>query len=300
MPASVCLCVAGWHFRPDVFDALERIRAAFGADVFVVSHRPLGDVPAQVAARVGAERVLVRPNVGYDWGCYQQFLDTGAWRGYDHVFFLHDDIVIRDIGFVPACIERLATGARFVGNGRNAAKTDWPTTHAHCYAHAAVRPPGPGFRHATVRGSFLATTRPALAELGGFEVFWDPFHLTDRFGNWSVVASSGRMAVRFGPDRLAFLSDAYLESDYLVELVRGTADQDQPAGDLPAPRRVPFAVQVKLSRWFMRWWWSARSGRLRSAALAGLGAVLAVNASPRLGRGSGGLDADWRPPAAAV
>lgn len=277
----LCVCVAGWHFRPDVFAALADVQRAYGADVFVVSHRPMVDVPAALAG-IPPERVLVRPNVGYDWGCYQQFVEAGHWRGYDDVFFMHDDVEVRDIGFVPASLELLRAGARFVGNGRNAARDDWPATHPHCYAHAAVRPPGPAFRHATIRGSFLATTRRTLAELGAFEVFWDPFHLSDRFGNWSVIASSGRMAVRFGPDCLAFLADTYLQSPYLVELVRG-AQPDPSAGPADASSREPMsiAIQVVLSRWAMRLYWARGGGTARSIGLAALGSLAAIHASRR-------------------
>lgn len=282
MADKLCICVAGWHFRCDMLDALAQIQSAFDADVYVVSHRPRHEVPAAVTDTVGSANVLTRPNVGYDWGCYQQFLETGLWQRYTHVFFMHDDVVIRGIGFVPACLELLQAGWQFVGNGRNADKVDWPKTHVHCYAHAAVRPPGPDFRHATVRGSFLAMSRDTLAELGALEVFWDPFHLSDRFGNWSLVASCGRMAVRFGQDCLAFLSDTSRQSEYLVELVRGEPDLDVPSADLARGRWLPVAMQVVLARKFMRLDWSPGGGRMRSLAMASLRAALSLNATRRL------------------
>lgn len=281
MTDGPCVCVAGWHFHGDVFEAVGALRRAFDATVYVVSHRPLGEVPPGVFRIVGEDRVLARPNLGYDWGCYQQFLETGLWRAHPYVFFMHDDVVVRDIAFVPASIARLEGGARFVGNGRNAAKDDWPATHAHCYAHAAVRPPGPAFRHPTVRGSFLATTREALDGLGAFEVFWDPLRISDRYGNWSVVATGARMAVRFGPDCVAFLSDTSLESDHLVELVRGDPAADRPPASQSRPAALAMAWQVALARRYMRLCWSPGRGPARALGLRALGALLAVQSARR-------------------
>ncbi len=283
MSDGPCVCIAGWHFHPDVFEAVRDMRRAFGATVYVLSHRPLRDVPHGVVEAVGEDRVLARPNIGYDWGCYQQFFETGLWRAHRHVIFMHDDVVVRDTALVPATVARLERGARFVGNGPNAAKDDWPATHAHCYAHARVRPPGPAYRHSTVRGSFVAATREALGDLGGFEVFWDPFHVSDRYGNWSVVATGARMALRGGPGGLEFLSDTGLASDYLVELVRGDPGATGPPASASGAAAMAIAWQAAIAARYMRLYWSPGRGRMRVWGLRALGAVLAVQASRRQG-----------------
>jgi len=210
--------VAGWHFQRAFFDSL----ALLGdCDIFVVSHRPRQEVPDFVWAQVPAERVYVERNLGYDWGCYQQFLAGAPWREYDYIFFMHDDARVKDASLVDRCIALLDAGRAVVGNGRNSLKRDWPATHPWCYAHSGWKPPSRRFRHDTVRGSFVATKREVLERVGGFEIAWDRFRLNVRYGNWSLIATSGKIQSLFGPGSFAFLSEDMRESDLLVELERG-------------------------------------------------------------------------------
>ncbi len=254
----VAFCIAGWHFPAPFYRELAR---AGGADCYVVAHRPAQSIPPEVCAAVGEARLFAEANYGYDWGCYQQFLERGLWRNYEVLFFMHDDIRVKDWGFVDACIERLERGASVVGNGRQAPPAAWPARFPQSYAHAAWLPPR-DFVHDTVRGSFFAATRRALEALGAFEVFWDRRRLSSGFGNWSLRASCARWQQRCGPRCFDFLSEEFCRSDYLEEMVRGGGGAPQAA--VPAAHR---ALRT-LCALYTRSAWAGAGGRLPARALA--------------------------------
>jgi hypothetical protein len=58
----------------------------------------------------------------------------------------------------------------------------------------------------------MATTRESLEILNGFDVFWDRFALSIGFGNWSLIATCGKMQHIFGPEFVAYLGEKYGES----------------------------------------------------------------------------------------
>ena len=227
MNHRVCICIAGWHFPEEMFRSLALVR---DADLFLVSHQPRSKIPEYVFSTISADHIFVEPNIGYDWGCYQQFLDRGLWRSYDYICFLHDDIKIKRGGFIEAAQNLLDRGHSVIGNGPAFPPRPWPKTHLESYAHSVWKPPTADFRHDIVRGSFLATTRGALERIERFEVYWDRWHLTPYFGNWSLRATCGKWQALLGDRCFGFLSDTWCESDFIREQVRG----QQTSRDIPA------------------------------------------------------------------
>jgi len=215
---SIAICIAGWHYGPDFYAHIANLNLA---QIFVISHKQPDEVPDYVFKYFQKEQFFFESNYGYDWGCYQQFLAKGLWRHFDYIFFIHDDITITDDGFIEACISLLNAGHSVIGNGRVAPKNAWPNLVPQAYAHAVWKPPNRAFRHDVVRGSFFATSRADLEKLGAFEVYWDPYHLSSNFGNWSTRASCARWEYFCGENCFQFLSENYCESDYIVESIRG-------------------------------------------------------------------------------
>jgi len=218
MSKNIAICVTGWHFGYEFYSQICQLQ---DTDVFIVSHKKRSSIPRFIFELFPENHILIRKNIGYDWGCYQQFLETGIWKNYQYVFFMHDDVKILDLGFVDESIHLLTSGCTFVGNGRNSDKQDWPKTHLACYAHSSWKPPSLSFQHDTMRGSFFVTTSNTLQKLGKFEVFWDRFGLTIRFGNWSLISSGGKMQALFGDKAFGFLSNNYLTSSFIEEYERG-------------------------------------------------------------------------------
>jgi len=209
----LCFCIAGWHYDESVYSAC----CESGFDLFVISHR----IPEPFTQSIPADHIFQEPNLGYDWGCYQQFIAHGLWKSYDVIFFMHDDLFIRSLDFIPHSLELIQSGAQVVGNGLNSPQVAWPRTHLQCYAHSGWLPPSTAFEHQTVRGSFFAITAQALEKIGHFEIFWDPKRVYIRFGNHSLIATCGRLSALFGEGCFAFLSSEYRNSPYIQEEERG-------------------------------------------------------------------------------
>jgi len=223
MSTTRALCISGWHFREDFF---RQVLTIPDADIYVISHRPNKSIPGFLFDVLDPSHILIRPNIGYDWGCYQQFLKSELWKEYEYLYFLHDDVEILDIGFPEVC-ERLLSKHAVIGNGGGfgSASTASVQKHPYAYAHSSWHPESLNFEHKTVRGSFFATTRKVLEKIGKFEVYWDLFSLNIEFGNWSTKATCGKLQAAFGKDCFGYLSKTFGNSPYLIELYRGNAQE---------------------------------------------------------------------------
>jgi hypothetical protein len=215
---KICFCLTGWHFHEVVYRRLCDIGSV---DIFVIVHRDREQVPPFVFEQIPESHLIFRENIGYDWGSYQQFLTTKLWLEYEVVFFMHDDLMIKNLDFLPHAIDLLDRGKKVVGNGRNSQHLNWPQTHLFCYGHSSWLPPNQQFQHDTVRGSFFAIKSVTLDKIKKFEIFWDPHHLNIRYGNHSLIATCGRIQSFFGDNSFGFLSENYLDSPYIVEIERG-------------------------------------------------------------------------------
>jgi hypothetical protein len=217
-----CVCIAGWYFPEKLYDVLTRIASI---DFYILSHRPIKQIPAAVLKTTSLERIIFAPNIGYDWGAYQQFLDLKIFLKYDFCFFCHDDIQLKNADLFAFCIDRISSqnrGACIIGNGRQTYKRDWPKTHIQSYAHSGWKPSNWNFMHDTVRGSFWATSRQVLELISPLEVLWDHRKLIGvGSGNWSLRATCGKAQDILGDQAFLYLSDAYMSSDYLNEYNRG-------------------------------------------------------------------------------
>lgn len=254
---KLAFCITGWHYSyPEIYQKLKLIE---GATLFVISHKPNQDIPDWLYNYVETKNVIVQPNLGYDWGCYQQFLDLGKWRNFDYIFFMHDDLEIKGTGFVQACLELLQKHS-VVGNGRVASPTKWPMETPQSYAHARWKPPNQRFEHDAVRGSFFATTRLSLELIGGFEIFWDPLSLTVGFGNWSLRATCAKWQFAIDKsDCFGFLAESYCESPWISEFYRGGNKNisSKDSAETRVKRLITHWVTA-ISRLHMKSYWSGK------------------------------------------
>jgi len=218
---NACVCIVGWYFQQDLLETLQNIP---GLQLYILSHKPRKAILEWVTNPIPEHHLFFERNIGYDWGAYQQFIAKDIWKNFETVFFMHDDITLLDSSVFQICHETIQShaGKCVVGNGRNTSKRDWPLTHIHCYAHSLWKPPAWDFEHDTVRGSFFAISRSALARINRFETLWDRRRLYGvGAGNYSLRATCGRIQYMLGEEAFLFLSEAYRRSSYLIELERG-------------------------------------------------------------------------------
>src|SRR6185369_11583416 len=74
------------------------------------------------------------PNEGYDWGAYSQavsFLKDKLLE-YDYVYFMHDDLIIKDLTFPLAFEKKLEDeNLLILGNSINSINSPFKKTHPH-------------------------------------------------------------------------------------------------------------------------------------------------------------------------
>ncbi|SVC94864.1 uncharacterized protein METZ01_LOCUS347718, partial [marine metagenome] len=180
------------------------------------------------------------PNVGLDWGSYQQIYEKFKFTDDDIIFFTHDDIIIKSWDFANLCIEQVGEKFDIIGNGQNylfyldpdaiitpGNKNEYrPFAAIKTWKEVAVNKEffDKPLQCMTVRGSFICTTGEALKKLNGFEWFSDPYDGKNpdlQWGNIMVNLNGYKFTKTFGTDRIAYMSAEYANSDFISELARG-------------------------------------------------------------------------------
>ena len=257
---STVFCITGWHFPEEFY---QKIAALSNVDVYIVSHKPKNNIPGFIFDLFSSEQILIRSNIGYDWGCYQQFITSGLWRNYETVCFMHDDIEILDFGFVNQ-VRSMLKSHHVIGNGRGEGSVSYTglRDHPYAYSHSSWKSESFDFQHSTVRGSFFAARRDTLEKMESLEVYWDPFKLFIGFGNWSTKATCGKMEDIFGPNCFGYLSNTFGKSEFITEFVRG-----QENGSLSQPKGIKGYIYTfikRISRVYLEIYYGEKDVPLRS------------------------------------
>ena len=205
-------------------------------------------------------------NVGLEWGAYNKAFNELDFNDEDFVFCIQDDMVIKDWGFIEACIEHLSDDKiKIIGNGFNypydmapleeARLSYWLSTNPNTKEYSKhrwvdyVRPENQHMFDETVnclsiRGSFLATRWKHIKLINGFEFVNVPlcegtkedgtnFLLTDPFGNTSLYLNAYKFSKYFGQDSFKWLSNIYRRSKWMIECGRGNIDLPQDSETKP-------------------------------------------------------------------
>lgn len=250
MELKIQFIITGWHYNQDsLLDGLLKLSKEYPTqiDVFFACHN---NPPEKVKKNFKWKEF---PNIGLEWGAYEQaitFLDID-----DHTvcFFLQDDIIIKSWDFIDECIEKLNNGIKFIGNC-----TNYPTTF-NPYEDSKIEGTfrdlvKPENMHIftdtmnikTIRGSFMCTLYTYIKQSNGFEPM---FHLKrsltpekDLNGNFKMPGLNGLGGVGntqltlfaykinklFGHQSIEYLSTRYLDSDFIYECARGEIDNNNP------------------------------------------------------------------------
>ena len=223
--------IVGWHFNafPDLIEGLTELnKNNEEVDVFWACHR-------EPSANIKRDfNYKVFPNLGLEDGAYQQALDYLEIADDTILFLMHDDLLVKDWGFIQESIDRIVQGFAFVGNGRNyAASIDLQATvRGKSYIDFVKEEAKHLFTFSgtvlTLRESFICTTRKYLRDVYDFEVIWEEpkpdingnYHIGG-IGNLQQSLLGYKITKVFGPSRVTYLSDTYQDSEYLYEYARG-------------------------------------------------------------------------------
>lgn len=184
------------------------------------------------------------PKIGLSDTKYQQALEVLDIDNDDVVFFMQDDLVIKDWGFINKCIYLLNQGYKVVGNGMNYPdKFDPFKEPIEKYSHIKDYKIPEWFTNkryidfvkkenqhlfdiqqtsSTVRLSFMCMKRGDLRNVGDFE---PSFEYIERPigppGNISQSLLGYKLTRVYGSERFAYLSNTYQDSKYIFECARG-------------------------------------------------------------------------------
>lgn len=263
---STVICVTGWHYPRDFYQALSELESV---DIYIVSHRRADKIPTSISEHFSTKQILIRANIGYDWGCYQQFVRTELWRPYQNIIFMHDDLEIHNFKFIRRVNDLLQIYSA-VGNGSGEGSVTHVDVaqHPYAYAHSSWKPDHYDFQHKTVRGSFFAVKKEVLEQIQNFEVYWDPWKIDIDFGNWSTKATCGKIEGVFGSQAFGYLSNTFGRSEYITEFIRGQmgGELSQSAGF----KAKLYRLIKRISRFYMEIFYQQRDVYLRSFWLLSL------------------------------
>jgi len=234
--------VLGWYYEKykNLIDGLLELKKENNEifDVFYACHKK----PPKIIKDNFDYKLF--ENKGLEWGGYQQAYEYLNFEDDDVLFFINDDLEIKDWNFINVCMEKLQT-YKAVGNGQNygyymdpqsiitpgnnsypeniipwGSITKWIEEVRDENKHIFDEP----LEHRTIRGSFLCIEASTLKDIGGFEVANCPYEDLDKsqgWGNISLNMFGYKVAKLFGNGSITYLSDEYANSKYIFEYTRG-------------------------------------------------------------------------------
>ncbi len=208
-----CFCILGWHFYDDFYESIYKVEGK----KYIISHREQEFLaPLPLYAKIQRD-VFRCENSGLEWGGYHQFNAMKLYEPYDFVIYCHDDLVIKDLGFVNAIRKKFEDPkVKVVGNGRNG--SDWEFRFEK-YKDRLPFAEADDFMVRTVRGSFFAARSEIFKSVGNFPAHWRVKKMSH--GNVSLRSFGYVVTKNFGREAIAYLEDSHLETKYLVEMRRG-------------------------------------------------------------------------------
>ncbi|MFQ5628868.1 MAG: hypothetical protein ACE5I1_08915 [bacterium] len=211
-----CFCILGWYFYKEFYDKLYAIEG----DKYIISHRDEVYIESLngINERIRSD-IFFGENIGLEWGGYYQFIEMGHYEKYDFVIFMHDDLVIKDVGFVEVLKKRFAAepALKVIGNGKNG--KDWQFRFGK-YKDRMFFQDDDDFPVRTVRGSFFAARTDIFPAIGNFPVKWKT--KTPKKGNVSLRNFGYIISKNFGIDSISYLDEnCWLNTQYICEMVRG-------------------------------------------------------------------------------
>jgi len=242
-PVKIKFVVLGWFYEkyPELIHGLKQLKNENSdiIDVFYACHK---DPPNIVKDNFEWQ---LFDNWGLEWGGFQQTYEYLKTDPNTIMFFMNDDLIIKDWAFINECLLKLESGYKVIGNGWNyetfidpqsiiTPNNDDPLEIAEPYGrvkkwidvvkdknkHIFDSP----LQCKTIRGSFICIRQCDLETLGGFEVIDNPYSVWDasqEWGNISLNLFGYKASKLLGNNTITYLGNEYANSKYIHELIRG-------------------------------------------------------------------------------
>lgn len=242
-PLKIKFVVLGWFYEkyPELINGLKELKDENSdiIDVFYACHK---DPPKII--KDNFEWKLFK-NWGLEWGGFQQTYEYLKTDPNTIMYFMNDDLIIKDWSFINECISKLNNGYKVIGNGWNyetfidpqsiiTPDNNDPLELAEPFGRIkkwidVVRDENKHIfdcplQCKTIRGSFICIKQSDLEILGGFEVIDNPYSVWDasqEWGNISLNLFGYKASKLLGNNTITYLGNEYANSNYIQELVRG-------------------------------------------------------------------------------
>lgn len=258
---NIQFIISGWHFNQhtliDGLDDLNKNNKMI--NVFYSCHK---EPPQKIKDRFEYKIFI---NEGLGDGAYDQGFEYLKPDNETILFFMHDDVIIKDWSFISICIAQLESNVKkFVGNCFNYPGVlnpdqlvkDWYVNDKAFFKankdnhpdienktiRELIKPESQylfdgQLQILTVRGSFICTYAGYLREINGFEPMGvkmeernGHFHIEGYngyggLGNLMLLAFAYKINRFYGSTSIGYLSNSYLDSPYMYECARGKIDK---------------------------------------------------------------------------
>ena len=250
MEMKIQFIITGWHYnQSSLIESLILLKEKFSyIEVFYSCHK---DPPEQV--KNNFEWKLF-PNLGMGDGGFQQAIDYLEIEENTICFFMQDDIIIKSLEFINKCIDFLNLGYKFIGNCQNYPTYIDPSQKIEKYNKNFLEFSKKNSRHLydtplnckTLRGSFICAQYKSIKTIYGFEPIFHIPEIIQPFqnkkgkyitkgekgiggvGNLILNLFSYKINKVFGAGSITYLSNKYLDSEYIYECARGQIDNNNP------------------------------------------------------------------------
>ena len=252
--------ICGWHMnRSSLIDGLYELQKENpnNVNVFWSCHKEPTD---EIKYKFDYKHFF---NGGEEYGAYQQAIEHLNIDDETVCFFLHDDLVLKSFEFIPICFDMLSK-YKVIGNCMNYSMASYDPNKVievgikkefdNKKRIDYVKPDNQHFYNkgdiplATVRPSFVCMLYKDVKQIGGFEPRIEAYDhpIKNKEGTYVYRGNKGmsswgnefpalnnyKFNVVFGPEKIGYLSNTYLDSKYIYECARGNVVSDHPITDV--------------------------------------------------------------------
>ncbi len=195
-------------------------------NLFILSHKKEEEIQDNILNYLIKNKwqIIYQPNIGWDWGCYVQFMKWIEDQDIDkpdYLLFLHDDINIDKNGFIQEFLNKINCGYKLIGNSKPF------TTINHFEKNYSDE--------AFILKKHRIDYEPNKIEIVRGSVFFISYNLAQQtlknlpFQNCGTINLANRSLRMFGAiatklignDKISYLSNEHFRSDYITEEMRG-------------------------------------------------------------------------------
>ncbi len=223
---QIKIVIAGYYYGTEFYNKIVEINKAHkNVSVTIISHKVRAQIPQEIISLIEYQELelQIENNEGWDWGAFCQFakeLDTKN-SDFEYVLFMHDDIFIKDAGFIDKLLCLASDGYIAIGNSKPRRYIDdYDKKFTNEYVELLSKGLKPTKNFPVFRGSFVFLSRElVLNVLANYE-----YKKLGPIENANISLRQVASLLNLNTDKqnlYNYLGESYLDSDFIAEFERG-------------------------------------------------------------------------------